>query len=121
MRGSRGRGETLALEQGLYYAATGVWPLLHMRSFERVSGPKVDDWLVKTFGALLGVVGATLALAGARRALTPELRLLALGSAAVLGTADVVYAAGGRIRRVYLLDALVEAGLVVERLRAAGR
>lgn len=39
--------------QGIYYVASGLWPLLHMRSFEAVTGPKRDKWLVNTVGALI--------------------------------------------------------------------
>ncbi|MFH5804425.1 hypothetical protein ACG2DA_10255, partial [Alienimonas sp. DA493] len=56
----------LLVGQGLYYVATGVWPLVHIRSFEFVTGPKTDDWLVQTVGALVLAIGGTL-LYGARR------------------------------------------------------
>src|SRR5690606_20176976 len=46
--------------QGWYYLASGVWPLVHYRSFIAVTGPKADDWLVRTFGALIAVVGVEL-------------------------------------------------------------
>ena len=48
---------TLAHAQGGYYAITGVWPLVHMRSFEAVTGPKQDHWLVHTVAGLLVVNG----------------------------------------------------------------
>ena len=99
--------------QGAYYAVTGIWPLLHRRSFEAITGPKVDFWLVRTVGAVLTVVGIALALAGRQGRDTPEVRVLALGSAAALTAVDVVYVARGRIRPTYLLDAAAEVGLVV--------
>jgi len=34
--------ETIALAQGLYFAGTGIWPLVHMRSFEAVTGRKTE-------------------------------------------------------------------------------
>ena len=105
--------ETLALGQGLYYALTGIWPLLSMRTFEAVTGPKTDKWLVKTVGVLVAVIGAALALAGWRRKVAPESAILAAGSAAGLGAIDTVYATKGRISKIYLLDAIVEAALVV--------
>ena len=37
-----------------------------MRSFEAVTGPNRDEWLVKTVGALVGVLGGGLLWAGAR-------------------------------------------------------
>jgi hypothetical protein len=106
------RQDSLAIAQGVYFAATGVWPLLHMRSFERVTGPKVDKWLVRTVGVLVAVVGGVLVSAGMRRAVNGETVGLAIGTAAGLGAIDVVYASCGRISPIYLADAAVEAALV---------
>lgn len=80
-RGGRSPAHRLAVAQGAFYLATGVWPLLHMRSFEAVTGEKTDDWLVETVGALLTVSGAVMMMAGLRRRVTPEIALLAAGSA----------------------------------------
>lgn len=102
----------LAVAQGVYFAVTGVWPLVHMRSFEAVTGPKTDRWLVQTVGALLGVIGGVLVRAGSRGRVSPEIRALAAGSALTLAAVDCVYVARGRIRPVYLLDAAAEAGLL---------
>ena len=45
---------SLALAQGLCFTATGLWPLMHMPSFEAVTDPKEDKWLVRTVGVLVG-------------------------------------------------------------------
>lgn len=37
----------LAAVHGGYFLLTGIWPLVHRRSFERVTGPKSDYWLVQ--------------------------------------------------------------------------
>jgi hypothetical protein len=103
---------TLALGQGCYYLATGVWALVSIRTFEAATGPKVDRWLVKTVGVLVSVIGAVLMLAGWRRRVEPEPALLAAGSAAGLAAIDTVYATKGRISKIYLLDAAVEVALV---------
>jgi hypothetical protein len=103
----------LAWLQGLYFLITGLWPLFHMPSFLAVTGPKVDLWLVKTVGILIVVIGAVLILAARRRAIGPEVTLLAVGSAASLAGVDLVYALSDRIWDVYLLDALAETALVV--------
>ena len=50
----------VAAGQGVYYLVTGIWPLVHMGSFQRVTGPKVDGWLVQTAGVLITAIGATL-------------------------------------------------------------
>jgi hypothetical protein len=103
--------------QGAYFVATGIWPLISMRTFEAVTGPKVDRWLVKTVGVLVAVIGSSLLL-DARRP-SRGTTALAVGSAAALGGVDVVYAARGRISRIYLLDAVLEAVLVAMWLREA--
>ncbi|MBM4441395.1 MAG: hypothetical protein FJ027_13335 [Candidatus Rokubacteria bacterium] len=111
----------LALGQGLYFFTTGVWPLFSMRTFEAVTGPKVDRWLVKTVGVLVGVIGAVLTMAGARRRVEPEIAVLAAGSAAGLAAVDTVYATKGRISKIYLLDAVVEVALIAAWALAASQ
>ena len=102
----------LARLQAIVYIVTGVWPFVSMRSFEAVTGPKVDRWLVKTVGALVTVIGAALALSSRRRQLAPEIVVVAAGSAAALAAIDTVYVAKRRISPVYLLDAVAEIALV---------
>ena len=102
----------LARLQAIFYLATGVWPFVSMRSFEAVTGPKVDRWLVKTVAALVAVIGSALALASRRRQLAPEIVVVAAGSAAALATIDTVYVARRRISPVYLLDDAAEIALV---------
>ena len=96
--------------QGLYFLATGIWPLLSMRTFEKVTGPKVDRWLVKTVGVLVAVIGVSLLADGRRPSRGSQ--VLGVGSAAALGGVDVVYSLRGRISKIYLLDAVLEALLV---------
>jgi hypothetical protein len=102
----------LALGQGLYFGVTGLWPILHLRSFEAVTGPKPEGWLVKTVGGLLSVVGVTLVASSRRRAVSRESALLAAGSAMALAAVDVWYAGvRRRISPVYLADAPIELAL----------
>ena len=51
----RGAVFVLAWVQAGYFVVTGVWPIVHMRSFLAVTGPKTDLWLVKTIGVLVTV------------------------------------------------------------------
>lgn len=103
----------LALTQGGYYVLTGVWPFVDMRSFEAVTGPKKDHWLVQTVGALVGALGGAL-LVGGLRAGGPsnDLASAAAASAAALALLDGIFVAQRRIAPVYLLDAAVEGALV---------
>ncbi len=109
--GSRAQAR-MALLQGGFYVATGLWPILHLRSFEWVTGPKLEGWLVKTVGALITVMGGTLLAAGRSGRVTPEVRLLGVAGAVAFTLVDVIYTAKRRISPVYLLDAVAEAGLV---------
>jgi hypothetical protein len=104
--------ERLAWAQGCFFAVTGAWPILHRRSFEAVTGPKLEGWLLKTVGALLVATGATLIQAARRRRVTPEVALLGAGTAAVLGAVDFRYGSTGRIAPVYLADGVVESAIV---------
>ncbi len=98
----------VALAQAALYVGTGVWPLLSMRTFEKVTGPKTDRWLVKTVGVLVAVIGGVLAMVSRRRKMPAEILLLAVGSALGLTAIDCVYVAKKRISPVYLLDAVAE-------------
>ena len=102
----------VALAEGVYYVLTGLWSLVSIRTFQMVTGPKVDTWLVKTVGVLVAVIGAVLMVAGLRRTGGPEVPLLGVGSAIGLTAIDTIYVAKRRIWPVYLLDALAELALV---------
>ena len=38
------------MAQGVYYVVSGAWPLVHIDSFQKVTGRKTDLWLVHTVG-----------------------------------------------------------------------
>lgn len=95
-----------------YYIVFSIWGLVHIRSFQWVTGKKTDVWLVKTICLLLISVGAVIGRAGAKDRVTPEIAQLGITSAASLSMIDVYYVAKGRIRWVYLLDALGNLGLI---------
>lgn len=112
----------VAAVQAGYYVTTGVWPLLHRRSFERLTGRKTDFWLVQTVGVLVAALGVGLARAASGEGRVPaELRSVARLSAAGLGLVDVWFVARRRISPVYLLDAGAEALLLARWFRAAQR
>ena len=98
--------------QGAYYLLTGVWPLINMDSFERVTGTKTDKWLVKTVGVLVAAVGGSLMVAARSHTVSREAQLLAAASAVGLSLIDITYVAKSRIAPVYLLDAIGELALL---------
>ena len=111
----------IAAAQAAYYGVTGVAPFVSRSAFEAVTGPKSDWWLVLTVGATVSVIGGTLGSAAGRGRVTPEIRLLGIGSAAALGTIDAVYVLKGRIAPTYLVDAGFQAAIVAGWARAAQR
>ena len=102
----------LGLLHGTANVLGGLWPLMNLRSFESVFGPKVDRWLVKTVSGLLLVNGIVQLSGGATEAALRQSRRLGVGTAAVLTCIDLVYVPTGRISPAYLLDALVEIGWI---------
>ena len=89
-----------------YLVGTGVWPLLHRSSFERVTGKKQDFWLVRTVGGLAAATGLSLGVAAVRGSKAPESSVLALTTGVVFGIADVHAA---RLQsRVYLADVALQ-------------
>ncbi|HWH23296.1 MAG TPA: hypothetical protein VNW68_00210 [Candidatus Limnocylindria bacterium] len=103
-----------------YYVATGIWPLVSLRTFMWVTGPKADRWLVKTFGLLVAGIGLVLVRddeTGDRRAA----RRLGITVATTLAAAEAWFVARGRISPVYLLDAMVELGFAAALLAESAR
>ena len=98
--------------QGVYYLVTGVWPLVSMDTFLAITGPKTDLWLVRTVAALISLIGIVLLIAASRQDRWTEIGVLAVGSAAVLFTTDVIHVSLGVIPPIYLADAGVELVLI---------
>lgn len=110
--------------QGVLYVVTGLWPLAHMPSFEAVTGPKTDDWLVFTVGLLLAVIGAVALASVVRRVIDPLVVMLASGAALSLAAIEIVFVLNKTISPIYLADAVVElllaGALLIGLKRSAG-
>jgi len=99
--------------QGAYLMAAGLWPLLHLRSFTKVTGPKLEGWLTKGVGLCMANIGAALGAAGARGRVARELRVLGVTSALSFAGMDFWYAGiRRRISPVYLVNGVVQLGFV---------
>jgi hypothetical protein len=105
--------------QAAYYIATGVWPLLHVRSFMALTGPKRDVWLVQTFGALVAALGATLLPhSGGNR---QQQQRTAVACALTLAACELVFVGRGRISPIYLADAALELLFAASAVKAGRR
>ena len=89
---------------GWYYVITGVWPLIHMKSFEAVSGTKTDKWLVRTVSLLILSSGIIFVNFND----SESSRWLAIMNAVSLIFIDVRYSLREVVRKIYLADAVVE-------------
>jgi hypothetical protein len=105
--------------QGAYYIASGAFPFVSMRLFERVTGPKVDRWLVQMVGLMAMSIGVSL-LAGThkKRVKRPTLTL-AVTSALSFAGIDIVHVARKRISPIYLADAAAELAILTLLARSA--
>lgn len=104
---------TLYAAQAAYYIASGVWPLVSMKTFTAVTGPKTDLWLVKTVGMLAVANGIAIGVGAlGEDDATIALRTLSTASALAFATVDIVYAARRTISPIYLADAVLELALV---------
>lgn len=102
-----------SLLQGIFYFITGLWPLFSMKTFEMVTGPKTDKWLVKTVGVLIAVLGLALIIAFIRKDISFEMALTAAGCALGLMLIDIIYSTKRVISKIYLLDAAAEFVIII--------
>ena len=103
---------SMARGHGLFNVANGLWPLVHLRSFEKVFGPKTDEWLVYTVSGLLVSAGSVQLSASDSTEGNRLARRMGLGTALTLLGIDLIYVPAGRIRTTYLIDAAVELALI---------
>ncbi|MEU0199493.1 MULTISPECIES: hypothetical protein [unclassified Streptomyces] len=111
--------DAIALAHGAFNVVGGLWPLLHLRSFEWVFGPKTDVWLQMTTGGLLASAGLAQLTAATDPRGPAHARRIGLGTAVTLLAVDLVYVPKGRIRPTYLLDAAMQTGWIAAWLRCA--
>jgi hypothetical protein len=103
----------------VYYLITGIWPIVSLSTFEAVTGPKTDDWLVHMVGLLAATVGAALLVASWRRSPRGEMLVLAVLAAVSFAAIDLIYALNGTISRIYLADAVIQIVILVALAGAA--
>jgi hypothetical protein len=112
------------LIQGAFYLASGLWPILHRRSFEKVTGPRNDRLLVNALGAAVTVLGASLVLGAFRSSSRPALLSSGAGTSMALAAADTLYGGKTRFRPSRIIDTIAEAALfaaMIAKQRRAAR
>lgn len=101
--------------QAVFYLVTGLWPLVSLASFEAVTGPKTDDWLVRVVGLLAASIGVALWTGTRSPSLPPDKAIVQLGGLSALSFAviELYYVMAGRLAPIYLADAALEALFVL--------
>ena len=94
--------------QGLYYLATGLWPLIDVKSFMIITGYKTDIWLVKTVGALIIPIALTILSNLFIRTNPLPALILCLSSAIAFTSIDLYYSLTDVINDVYQVDAVLQ-------------
>ncbi|MFA6237979.1 MAG: hypothetical protein WC635_11665 [Bacteriovorax sp.] len=106
--------QTILLIQAVYYLPTALWAMIHIRSFEKVTGPKSDRWLVYTVASLLVSSSLVFLYSGARSEPVPaETIILAVSNCLSLISIDVIFVFKKKISKVYVLDAVGEIAILV--------
>lgn len=108
----------LSRAQGAFNIVAGAWPLVSLKSFEAIFGPKYDRWLEYTVACLLLTSGVAQWQAGPEVA---SARRIGIGTAASLLAIDLVFVPNGRIRWTYLVDGAMEAGWIAAWWRSGRR
>jgi hypothetical protein len=104
-------GTRIALAQGFYYLASGLWPVVHLASFMAVTGPKTDHWLVQAFGIVLAASGVVFVWRGAHGRVDQATRQFGLATSLALAAIDFWFVATGAISAIYLVDGVAEVAL----------
>ena len=94
--------------EGAFYLFIGLWPLLHLPSFLRVTGGKTDLWLVVTVGALLTLYGVSFLIESRNLIISKSMMCLGIATPLLLLWIDVYYVYSGVISAIYIVDALIE-------------
>jgi len=98
----------LLLIHGSYYLITAIWPLIDIKSFMLVTGPKTDVWLVKTVGVLIIPIALCLFTCLLFKSSIYQTCVVAITSAVGLAIIDFYYSLIGVISKVYLADGCLE-------------
>ena len=99
---------TAPFTQGVFYVISGLWPIVHLKSFEKVTGRKREGWLAQSMGGLIAAVGVALIVGSLEQRPSRTLQVLGMGSALALGAADLIFAKRGTVSKIYFADAAAE-------------
>ncbi|UOU97534.1 hypothetical protein MUU74_13650 [Chryseobacterium daecheongense] len=98
----------IPLIQGIYFLITGVWPLVHLKSFMEVTGPKTDIWLVQTVAVLILSFSILFFYVAFKKRIVPIYALMGATSTFGLAVIELYYYLQGTLKWVYFIDSAIE-------------
>jgi hypothetical protein len=96
-----------ARAQGLYYVATGLWPVVSADHYMRATGQESHGGVAQALGGVVAALGVALLVDALPARAT---RWVGLGSAVALAAGGLYFAARGRGLPVNLTDAALQLG-----------
>jgi putative copper export protein len=97
----------LALAHGTYLLIGGLWPLIDLPGFEAVTGPKQENWLVRSVAGLLLVAALILLTQLRKPRMEASAIAMAMGASLTLAMVGIITAASGIISTVYFMDGII--------------
>lgn len=79
------------LAQGAYYALTGLWPIVHFRSFAKAFALPVHPFQAHILGAMLVVIGAVLVEQARKEPPGQIIALLGLSVASAIALVELIW------------------------------
>jgi hypothetical protein len=102
------RSNNIIFLQIIYFFTTALWPLVDIKSFEKITGPKTDEWLVKTVSFLILAIAIALFQSWRAKSYPPAIIALAVVSCLGLAAIDFYFSAAKIIDPVYALDGILQ-------------
>jgi hypothetical protein len=100
--------KSLLFIQGVYTLITAIWPLIDIKSFMVVTGPKTDIWLVKTVAVVLLPIAAFYLINIYRPGEILHLVLIGVINSIGLAIIDFYYSGKNIISRIYAVDGALQ-------------
>lgn len=98
----------IPLLQGIYFLITSVWPLVHLKSFLYVTGPKTDIWLVQTVAILILPYSILFFYIAFTKKILQVYAVIGSICSLGLGAIELYYYLQGTLKWVYFVDAIIE-------------
>jgi hypothetical protein len=99
----------LALAHGIYFVLGGAWPLIDMRSFEFINGPKSDHIQVRAIAGISLFIGAALLWCVHRGVIENPMRLVVAGAGGTLAIVMFNPSGPGGIEQAMLAQGIAHA------------